>query len=304
MIFVAVDRSMIEWTLGVDIVRIYGKLEARTGALTISVLRAVALPADLSGAVTDGPFSFLIKDQLQREIEGFMYLLYLDESGSVADADQRHFVLAGLSVFERSTHWIEQELNQIALRFAPDPNCPYDVELHASPMRNGRSGWRSHSVPSRLQAIRDGLEVVRRHHPRDVRLFAAALNKQNFSGQDIAHEAFTQVCSRFDLFLMRLYQGKGDKQRGMIIFDKSNTEARIQALARDFKYSGHQYGMIRNYAEVPAFLDSKASRLIQLADLVAFAVFRHYEHNDSQFFEIIEKCFDSDGGVVHGLYHR
>ena len=71
-----------------------------------------------------------------------MHLLYLDESGSVADAGQHHFVLAGLSVFERTTHWIEQDLNQIAQRFAPDPSCPYDIELHASPMRNGRGLWR------------------------------------------------------------------------------------------------------------------------------------------------------------------
>jgi len=195
-----------------------------------------------------------------------MHLLYLDESGSVADAGQRYFVLAGLSVFERSTHWIEQELNQIALRFAPDPNHPYDIELHASPMRNGRAGWRAHPVASRLQALKDALASVPRHHPRDVRLFAAVLCKQNFSGQDIAQEAFTQVCSRFDLFLMRLYHNRSDKQRGLILFDKSSTEARIQTLARDFKYSGNQYGLIRNYAEVPVFLDSRASRLIQLSD--------------------------------------
>jgi hypothetical protein len=233
-----------------------------------------------------------------------MHLLYLDESGSVSDAGQRYFVLAGLSVFERSTHWIEQELNQIALRFALDPNHPYDIELHASPMRNGRGEWRTHTVASRLQAIKDALTLIPRHYPRDVRLFAAALCKQNFSGQDIAHEAFTQLCSRFDLFLMRIYRVKSEKQRGLIIFDKSSTEARIQTLAREFKYSGHQYGVIRNYAEVPVFLDSKASRLIQLADLIAFAIFRHFEHNDSQFFEIIEHCFDADGGVVHGFYHR
>lgn len=233
-----------------------------------------------------------------------MHLLYLDESGSVTDAGQNYFVLAGLSVFERSTHWIEQELNQIASRFAPDPNQPYEVELHASPMRNGRGTWRAHPVAKRLQAIQDSLALIPQRHPRDVRLFAAALNKQNFSGQDIAEEAFTQICSRFDLFLKRLYRGRNDKQRGLIIFDKSGTEERIQTLAREFKYSGHQYGVIHNYAEVPVFLDSKASRLIQLADLVAFALFRHLEHSDSQFFRIIERCFDAEGGVNHGLYQR
>ena len=233
-----------------------------------------------------------------------MHLLYLDESGSVADPQQRHFVLGGLSIFERSTHWIEKELNQIALRFARDPNCPYDVELHGSPMRTGRDGWDAHHVPDRIQAIKDALSTLQRHHPRDIRLFAAVLEKQHFSGQDIAEVAFTQICSRFDQFLMRLYRSKNDKQRGLIILDKSNTEARIQTLARDFKYTGHQYGVTRNYVEVPVFLDSKASRLIQLADLVAYAAFRHFEHNDSQYFEIIENCFDAEGGVIHGLYQR
>jgi len=48
-----------------------------------------------------------------------MHLLYADESGSLADPGQRHFVLASVSVFEREPHWIEQELNKIAaLRLA------------------------------------------------------------------------------------------------------------------------------------------------------------------------------------------
>ncbi|MGH9343064.1 MAG: DUF3800 domain-containing protein [Terriglobia bacterium] len=233
-----------------------------------------------------------------------MHLLYLDEAGSVSDVGQRYFVLAGLSVFERSTHWIEQDLDKIALRFAPDPSAPYEVELHGSPMRSGKGLWRAHKVASRLEAVKDALAVAERHHPRDIRLFAVALCKQNFSGRDIAQEAFTQICSRFDLFLRRLYQTNADPQRGLIIFDKMSIEARIQTLARYFKYSGHLYGTTHNYAEVPVFLDSKASRLIQLSDLIAFAIFRHFEHNDSQYFEIIKDCFDAEGGVVHGLYQR
>lgn len=68
--------------------------------------------------------------------------------------------------------------------------------------------------------------------------------------------------------------------------------------ARDFKYTGKT----KNYAEVPVFLDSKATRLIQLADMVAFALFRHDEHQDSRWFELIKHCFDSEGAVQHGLY--
>jgi hypothetical protein len=34
-----------------------------------------------------------------------MYLLYLDDSGSVRNAADRHIVLAGLAVYERQPHW-------------------------------------------------------------------------------------------------------------------------------------------------------------------------------------------------------
>ena len=90
----------------------------------------------------------------------------------------------------------------------------------------------------------------------------------------------------------------------MILFDESATENRIQQLAREFKYTGHSFGLTRNYAEVPVFLDSRASRLIQLADLVAYAVFRRYEHDDSSLYSVVAKCFDTEGGVQHGLYVR
>ncbi len=49
-------------------------------------------------------------------------------------------------------------------------------------------------------------------------------------------------------------------------------------------------------------MDSRASRLIQLADLVAYAIARHYERGDSQFYNIIKDRFDREGGVVHGLH--
>lgn len=231
-----------------------------------------------------------------------MHLLYLDESGSVADPSQKYFVLAGISVFERKTHWVEQKLNTIAERFAP--YSPHSIELHGSPMRSGRDGWKSFPLPDRLQAIKDALQVgVSDHSPKEVRLFGAVVRKAALAGkQDPVEHAFEQISSRFDMFLKRLYAKHEDRQRGLILLDKSSTELRIQTLAREFKYSGHSWGKTKNYAEVPVFLDSKASRLIQLADLVAFALYRFHETNDNSFYDIIKHRFDNEGGVEHGLY--
>lgn len=230
-----------------------------------------------------------------------MHLLYLDESGSVADPNQKYFVLAGVAVFERITHWVEEDLNQIAKRFSPDN--PYAIELHGSPMRSGRDGWKQYPLVEREVAIQDALRcAIAERHPKGIRLFAAVIKKSSMSGKDPVEHAFEQLSSRFDSFLKRLYLKHEDAQRGIMLFDKSSTEQRIQTLAREFKYAGHAWGRTKNYAEVPVFLDSKASRLIQLADLVAFALYRFHESGDDRYYDVIKSCFDSEGGIEHGLY--
>lgn len=232
-----------------------------------------------------------------------MHLLYLDESGAVSDPKQQFFVLAGVSVFERKTHWLEEELNQVAARFSPQD--PYSIELHGSPMRSGSDGWRNFPREDRMQAMKDALQTAVANNARQgVRLFGAVVRKAALPGSDPVEHTFEQLVSRFDLFLKRLYAKHGDAQRGLMLFDKSSTEQRLQTLARDFKFSGHSWGQTKNYAEVPVFLDSKASRLIQLADLVAYALFRNFEANDSSLFDVIKNCFDSEGGVQHGLYTK
>lgn len=73
-------------------------------------------------------------------------------------------------------------------------------------------------------------------------------------------------------------------------------------MAHEFRTIGHQWGVLRNLSEVPVFIDSKASRLIQLADLIAYAVFRKWEKSDDRFYSIIADRFDREGSVVHGLH--
>lgn len=231
-----------------------------------------------------------------------MHLLYLDESGSVTDPNQKWFVLAGVCVNERATHWIEEGLDLIAKRFNQQDHR--SMELHGSPMRSGRDEWKGQPQAERMKAMKDALMFGVANQSQRVRLFGACMKKASCHGQDPVEMAFEQLSSRFDLYLTRRFRKHNDKQRGIIVFDKASTEKRIQSLARDFKALGHKWGKSRNYAEVPVFLDSKASRLIQLADLVAYALFRFHEYNDNSLYDIIKYRFDSEGGVEHGLYIR
>lgn len=227
-----------------------------------------------------------------------MYLLYADESGSAHDSHQQYFVLAGFCVFERQSYWLANELDKIAARF--NPADPLAVELHGSPMLSGKGVWRHHPKDDRKKALEDILNVLLRSHLSN-HLFASVIKKATVSPQNPVEMAFEQLASRFDHYLMRLHRS-GDTQRGIIIFDKSTYEPTIQSLATDFRTIGHSWGIIRNFSEVPLFLDSKASRLMQLADIIAYAVFRHYEKADSSLFSIISSRFDSEGGITHGLH--
>lgn len=229
-----------------------------------------------------------------------MYLLYADESGGVGDPNQQFFVLAGFCVFERQGYWIAKELDDVAARF--NPADPTSVELHGNPMNSGKGIFRRFPKEARADAIADALRIFLASHPGN-HLFACVVRKAKVSPADPVEYAFEQLASRFDQYLTRLYKA-GDTQRGIILFDKSTYETTLQTLATDFRTIGHKWGIIRNFSEVPLFLDSKASRLIQLADLIAYAIFRYYEHGDDRFFSIIRNRFDSVGGITHGLCVR
>lgn len=226
-----------------------------------------------------------------------MYLLYTDESGTPGGPDQEHFILAGVTVFERKAHFLSLELDKIAVRF--NATEPKKVELHGAPMFAGRNAWRRIEKQERLDGIKDALRLI---DGKQCRIIASVVRKGAIAPRDPVHSTFQQLITRFDHFLSRQHFHFSNTQRGMVIFDKSSKEAPIQNLAREFKVDGHEWGSLRNMAEVPVFVDSAATRLIQLADLVAYALFRKYEKNDTQFFDIIAQKFDYFGGVQHGLH--
>lgn len=227
-----------------------------------------------------------------------MHLLYLDDSGAVQDRSDSHIILAGISVFERQTHWLSGSLDKVAERVWPDnPN----IEFHATEMFTGKRQWRGVEKEARTRAYCDALRIlsVNQH----VRLFGAAVHRKGVGVDDPMEFAFEAMAHRFDRMLGRMHK-VGDTQRGLIILDKSSYETSLQALSLKFRTDGHRWGTLRNLAETPLFVDSAATRMIQYADLVAYALRRYYEQGDETYFNIIRRKFDAQGGVVHGLVHQ
>jgi hypothetical protein len=46
------------------------------------------------------------------------------------------------------------------------------------------------------------------------------------------------------------------------------------------------------------------SRMVQLADFVAWATYRRYESGNTLFFDQIFSRFDAEGSRIHGPHHR
>jgi hypothetical protein len=228
-----------------------------------------------------------------------VHLLYLDDSGSVKNADDHHLILAGGAVFERRPFWFSRQLDELAGEIAPQ--APQALEFRGSDILTGRKQWRAIEKSRRVDIYQRALGIL--SVPNEVRLFGAAIHKAAISPDDPMEYAFEQICNRFDRFLGRLHQ-RNDTQRGLVVLDESSYETSLQGLATDFRSpAGHRWGQLYNMAEVPLFVTSRATRMIQFADLIAHAIRQYYERGNPRFFDIISSKFDTEGGVLHGLVH-
>jgi len=230
-----------------------------------------------------------------------LFLLYLDDSGSAGNINEDYFVLGGVAVFERQFYYISKAMDEIAERIRPGD--PKSIEFHASAIFSGNEApWNSMNKSDRVSIIKEVLGILAGSH-NSTWAYGCAVHKNSFPGQDPVELAFEDLCSRFDMQLTNMFY-EGEKQNGLIIFDKGAYETSLQQLAIQFSEKGTHWRKLRNIQEVPFFVDSRATRLIQLADHIAYSVFRYYERDDNQFWKDILPKFYTYKNTLHGLAHK
>ena len=188
-----------------------------------------------------------------------MYLLYLDESGAHSQA--RHFVLAGVAIYEASVYWADNELNRLQAQYFP--GIAESVLFHATPLRAGERD----SVPypfnlldrdTRFKLLDELYEVVQAVHGT---FFAVVVEKSSLTANENPYElALEQMLSRFEHFLRRMYLERNQRDKGLVVIADSSYRERLEGVARQFAAEGTRWHNLNNIVAIPFFTLSKNSR--------------------------------------------
>jgi len=239
-----------------------------------------------------------------------MYLLFLDESGVARR--HTHFILGGLAIFEGELYPLRASLDGIMQHFFP--HAP-QTTLHASELftqaAHGKiEGFTRSAYRELMRKVAELLHTrhyASGHEARPgVVLFGQVIERAVLAPEQSPYvEAFEGVVARFHRFLQDL-ERRGNPQKGIVVLATSKRQDH-EALRRVFllfREQGTRLGYISNIPLIPLFTEARATRFLQLADYVAYALSRAYERDDWQYLRPLVPMFYQREGVFEGLYHR
>lgn len=231
-----------------------------------------------------------------------VFLHYLDESGNYESHDE-HFVVGGVAIHEGDVARLRQVVRDIKARHLHEHL--HSVEIHAQHMRLGKGAWRSVPRNVRHELLRDLSSLLgefRKSARHPFALFATVRSPGAVPTANPLQRTFEEQFLRFNEMLRRLGD-TGDEPRGMVVADKARYERTLQPIARRWREEGTRFKRLDRLLEVPLFVDSSITVLIQLADLVAHATYLAYARNSWELHDRMLHGFDEADGVIHGLVH-
>jgi hypothetical protein len=254
-----------------------------------------------------------------------VYLLFVDESGT--HGGSHAFALGGVAIHEDDAARLQRLLDQLVIdSLGRVPPNLEEYELHVSEMRNAKkppatsmrrpSIWAAVPRKARNALLDKAYRKIVSFTPTDpqqpLALFGVVVDASFRSNWvTLERERFTYevLLNKFDVMLKRLREQHNRPNRGLVIHDRRVlAEQDIQSWTSEWRAAAGSIGQLRNLADVPLFSDSRATRLLQVADLVSYAIYRRYRPKRPQDiskepFAILWPRFDSDSGTTHGCVH-
>lgn len=253
-----------------------------------------------------------------------MYFFYIDESGSrdpsvgTAEKPKDHlYVLLAVGIFERQWRPLERDISNLKLELADYLRRAgkgqfdlADCEVKSNWIRNAKERAEKSPFLNALHA--DDLERLvaayfRQLADRNAVVMAAVIDKRHLRDH-VTHETLHKKAYEFLLeriqHFMREYH---PKHQALIVMDDTSRQLN-QAVALKhafFQRAGNANVQFNRIVEYPFFTRSELSNGVQLADLLAYNVYRAFkdENFDYPYFEMLLPSFyrRQAGGVLDGL---
>lgn len=240
-----------------------------------------------------------------------MYFMYVDESGDPGQWDPArppsqqgtsYFILTGVILPAREWRNYLTALvdirRQVKLRYG----VPMRVELRGSVLINPRGDRRLKELPRRLRVMlyRELLEAVAVRMPaaKVLNIYVNKLQPRyvSTSNVDLHMRSWEYLIQRYDTFLKK----QEDAPVGIIFADETN-EVKIRRILRKMRvynpvpsvYHGYYHNPVLRVVEDPVIRQSQHSYFVQLADLIAHALYRK-EHPKGSYRRFnVDQLFDA-----------
>jgi hypothetical protein len=239
-----------------------------------------------------------------------MHLFFVDESGTPAKlaADKpRHFVIGGVVISDTAWHTVREKLlglkiekqyrGEVKWRFFAPNNKDDD-----NPMRDWSFDERNEFRDRVFRIINENKSIKVLCCVTDCKeaYKIASINTQ----ADLYFRTYKPLTERFQYMLQDVSREVGVKISGLIVADhrgsKDDNKMRQQH-ERLVHETGQNTSSYTNLVEGLFFAPSHMSVGIQLADMVAGAVWRKFERDDSTYFDVIQQSFrSSKDGTING----
>lgn len=240
-----------------------------------------------------------------------MYMLFIDESGNPAPPNKRneeYFVLGGLIIHEDDWHQISRDFREVKDDYGIEGEIKWRF---FNPKDNRSENSLSHLPPDERHAVREDLyEILKSFDDVTVisvisHIPSAYANRHTDNDVKLYHAAYKALSERFQYFLQDSSRVAGFKINGIIICDQQRTgvdDERLrklhQTLTTEFSYTSSHYA---NVVECLLLAPSHYSVGIQLADIVAGAIYRKCNSDDDRFFSRISPLIrKSESGKIEG----
>ncbi len=238
-----------------------------------------------------------------------MQILFLDESGAVVPDNKKHskyFTIGGIIIPEDYWHDIYKKFKELKKQYKIDSEIKWRF---FSPHNKDEDNGLSHLSFEEKNAVRSKLYEIISHY-KSVKIISIVTDinqayKLSYinNKDDLYWYSYKQVIERFQYHLQDLSRETGTTFHGLIIIDNrlSYDDNRLRHLHYNLLVTNNEnYSNFGNLVEGLFIAPSHLSIGIQLADVVAGAIYRKYEKNDDVFFEKIKTSIRNKNGIIEG----